>query len=68
VPIVFTVSPRGAALLLQGSAADALVATGLALAGLVAIALGAGGYLWRPAAPWERAVAIAAGLLLLALI
>jgi TRAP transporter 4TM/12TM fusion protein len=68
VPLVFTMSPRGAAMLLQGSAGDVLVVTGMAMAGLVAIALGAGGYLWRPAAPWERAAAIGAGVLLLAFI
>jgi TRAP-type uncharacterized transport system fused permease subunit len=68
VPVVFTVRPRGAAMLLQGSASDAIVATGLAAAGLAAIALGAGGYLWRPAALWERAAAIVAGALLLALV
>ena len=68
VPLVFTLRPRGAALLLQGSAADAVVATLLTMAGLAAIAMGAGGYLWRPARPVERAVVIATGLLLLLLV
>jgi TRAP transporter 4TM/12TM fusion protein len=67
VPLVFTLRPRGMALLLQGGALDAAIITMTAMAGLVAVALGAGGYLWRPAGPLERVVAIAAGLLLLAL-
>jgi TRAP-type uncharacterized transport system fused permease subunit len=68
VPLVFTLRPRGTAMLLQGSAAEAVIATLLTMAGLAAIALGAGGYLWRPARPVERVVTIAAGLVLLALV
>ena len=67
VPFVFTVSPRGGAVLMQGSAFEVIWVSSLAAVGLAAIAAGAGGYLWRPATPVERALAIVAGLLILAL-
>jgi TRAP-type uncharacterized transport system fused permease subunit len=67
VPFVFTLNPRGTAILLQGSAAEIALATSMAVAGVIAIAAGAGGYTWRRATVVERAVAITIGLVLLAL-
>jgi TRAP-type uncharacterized transport system fused permease subunit len=69
VPFVFTVKDGGAALLLQDSVAAALTIALPTLVGIVAIATGAGGYLWRrPATPVERGLAIAAGLAILMLV
>ena len=69
VPFVFTVSPRGAAVLMQGSAVTVVWVSIVAAAGLALIAAGAGGYVWRrPATTIERAAAIAAGLAVLWLI
>jgi TRAP transporter 4TM/12TM fusion protein len=67
VPFVFTINPRGTAILMQRDATDIVLATVLAVAGVVAIAAGAGGYTWRRATVVERALAIAVGLVLLAL-
>jgi TRAP transporter 4TM/12TM fusion protein len=68
VPFVFTVKDSGDALLLQGSAGATLTVALATLVGIVAIAMGAGGYLWRrPATAVERGLAIAAGLAVLIL-
>jgi TRAP transporter 4TM/12TM fusion protein len=65
VPLVFTLSPRGAALLAGRPPLEVLLASGLVATGLAAIALGAGGHVWRRATLAERALAIGGGLLLL---
>jgi TRAP-type uncharacterized transport system fused permease subunit len=48
VPFVFTVAPRGTALLMLGSAGDILIVTLLTALGLIAFAVVAG---WLPATP-----------------
>jgi TRAP transporter 4TM/12TM fusion protein len=68
VPFVFTVKPGGAAILLQGSGIEVLAVTATTLTGIVLVAVGSGGYVWRrPATAVERGLAIAAGLAILAL-
>jgi TRAP transporter 4TM/12TM fusion protein len=64
VPLMFTLTPRGAALLLQGSIADVLLVSAMALIGIAAIAVGAGGYLRRLATPVERTLAILGGMVM----
>jgi TRAP transporter 4TM/12TM fusion protein len=65
VPFVFTVSPRGLAILLQGTLFDVLWVSAVAAAGVAAIAIGAGGHFRQALSRVERGVAIVAGLLLL---
>lgn len=65
VPFVFTVSPRGMAILLQGTLFDVLWVSAVAAAGVAAIAFGAGGHFRQPLSRLERTAAILAGLLLL---
>jgi len=66
VPFMFT-QPDGLAILWWNvSVFDAVVASVSAIAGIIAIVSGVGGYLFRPANVFERALLIAAGLLLLA--
>ena len=65
VPLVFTLTPGGAALLLQGSAADILRVTVVAAAGIALIGAGAGGHLRRPLSAVQRAAAIVTGVTLL---
>jgi TRAP-type uncharacterized transport system fused permease subunit len=68
VPFVFTVKPGGAALLLQGAAGDVVLVTLTTIAGVVVVAIGAGGYFWRrPLTMVERLLVIGAGLTVLAL-
>lgn len=66
VPLVFTLDPRGRGLLLLGPPGDAAVITLVALAGVVGIAIGAGGWIRRAATAVERALALAAAALLFA--
>ncbi|MDP9282863.1 MAG: TRAP transporter fused permease subunit [Chloroflexota bacterium] len=66
VPFMFT-QPEGLALLWRGaSLPDAVIASVSALIGIVAVVSGVGGYLLRPTTWPERALLVAAGLLLLA--
>ena len=65
VPLTFTMNPRGVAVLLQASVGDILLVSLMAALGVAAIAAGTGGYIRRVATPLERALAIAAGVLLL---
>jgi TRAP transporter 4TM/12TM fusion protein len=64
VPFAFTLSPRGSAMLLQGPAIDVLWVCGMAAAGVAAIAVGTGGFMWRPASVPERVLAVGGGLLM----
>jgi TRAP-type uncharacterized transport system fused permease subunit len=66
VPVMFTLSTRGRALLMDGSAIDIISVTGIAALGIAAVSAGAGGSLKRAATPMERALLIAGGLLLFA--
>jgi TRAP-type uncharacterized transport system fused permease subunit len=65
VPFAFTLRGEGAGILLQGPPADVLWSSMTAAVGVGALAMGAGGWLRRRATPVERALAVAAGLLLM---
>ena len=62
VPFFFVYEP---ALLLKGSPADIILAVISASLGLIALAAGLQGYLLRSAGLWQRAVLVAAGLMLI---
>ncbi|HEV2124121.1 MAG TPA: TRAP transporter large permease subunit, partial [Chloroflexota bacterium] len=64
VPFIFTLSLEGLGVLLQGPLRDVLVTTLTAAAGIVGLAVGLGGWLWRAANLPEHVLATAAGLLL----
>jgi TRAP-type uncharacterized transport system fused permease subunit len=66
IPIAFALGPRGAALLLDGTAADIAIMTAAAALGVAGIAAGAGGWIRGRATPAERVLAVAGGLLVLA--
>jgi len=63
-PFAFTLSAQGMGLLMQGGVMAVVMATGTALAGILALAAGLGGWIRGPATRLERALAIAGGLLL----
>jgi TRAP-type uncharacterized transport system fused permease subunit len=65
VPFMFTLTPRGMAVLLEAPVMDILSVSGMAAVGVAAIAAGSGGYIRRAATPLERALAVAGGLLML---
>ena len=67
VPFVFTMSPHGSAVLMQGSALGIIRALVVSAAGVTAIAAASGGYAWRPVTLVERALLIATGVGILAL-
>ena len=64
VPFAFTLAPRGMGLLLRAPLADVIVSVATAALGVGALAVACGGWLRGPATRGERAVAAAAGLLL----
>jgi TRAP-type uncharacterized transport system fused permease subunit len=64
VPFVFTLTPDGLGILLQGTAASIAAVTVTAAAGIVALAAAFGGWIRGPASPLERALAGLAGGLL----
>jgi len=66
VPLMFTLSPSGRGVLLDGSLADIIWISVVAAAGIAAIAAGTGGYLRRAASPIERGLLVAGGLLMFA--
>ena len=65
VPFAFTLEPRGMGILLRAPAGEVLVSVGSAALGVAALAVACGGWLRAAATPGERAVAAAAGLLLI---
>jgi TRAP transporter 4TM/12TM fusion protein len=65
VPFVFTVDPRGLGLLMQGSAVDIVWTSIAAGLGVVAVSVGAGGWMRRAATAFERLLSFAAAALLL---
>jgi TRAP transporter 4TM/12TM fusion protein len=65
VPFVFTVMPDGAGVLLHGTGRQILVATLTATAGIAALAVSLGGWLRTRLGAVPRAIAGAAGVLLL---
>jgi TRAP transporter 4TM/12TM fusion protein len=66
VPFTFTLAPNGEALLLNAGPLQVLGVTAMAIIGVAATAAGAGGHLFRPARPEERALLVVGGLLMFA--
>ncbi len=64
VPFVFTLTPQGQGVLLEGSALDIATATFTAAAGVAMLAAGLGGWIRGRASTLERILATAAGALL----
>ncbi|MCL6646706.1 MAG: TRAP transporter fused permease subunit [Chloroflexi bacterium] len=64
VPFVFCLSPEGLGVLLQAPLPEVLWTTLTAAVGVLALAVGFGGWLWGPASRPERVLAVVAGLLL----
>jgi TRAP-type uncharacterized transport system fused permease subunit len=63
-PFAFTLSKQGMGLLLQAPLGDVVMATGTAVLGILALAVGLGGWLRTTANAAERVLATAGGLLL----
>jgi TRAP transporter 4TM/12TM fusion protein len=63
-PFAFTLSSEGMGLLMQGTPATILLATGAAAVAILALAAGLGGWIVGPASTPERALAVAASFLL----
>ncbi len=64
VPFVFTLSPEGMGVLMQGPVIDVISASATAAAGVAALAAGFGGWIRRAASLPERLGLVAGGLLL----
>jgi TRAP-type uncharacterized transport system fused permease subunit len=64
VPFAFTLSPEGMGILLQASLVDTVVTVSTAVVGILALAMGLGGWLRQEANILERTLATAGGLLL----
>ena len=64
VPFAFTLSPEGLGVLLQAPLADVARTVLTAAVGILALAMGLGGWLRRAATTPERVLAVAGGLLL----
>jgi TRAP-type uncharacterized transport system fused permease subunit len=65
VPFAFVLDPAGVGLLLKGSAADVIHVTATAVLGIAALACGVQGWMLQRTGWLERAMLIAAGLLLM---
>jgi TRAP transporter 4TM/12TM fusion protein len=63
-PFAFTLSEQGLGLLMQGPTAQIVLSTGTAVAGVLALAAGLGGWIRGPANAVERIVATVGGVLL----
>ena len=64
VPFVFTLDPRGMAILLQGTVVDVLWVSLAATLGVAGVAAGIGGWMRGPASVAERLLAVIAAVLL----
>ena len=64
VPFTFTLSPEGLGVLLQAPLTDIIRTVATAAVGILALAMGLGGWLRQKATTVERALAVAGGLLL----
>ena len=64
VPFAFTLSPEGLGVLLQAPLADIVRTVSTAAVGILALAMGLGGWLRQGATTVERTLAVAGGLLL----
>jgi TRAP-type uncharacterized transport system fused permease subunit len=67
VPFAFTWTTGGEAILLRGGAAEVAMAAAMSALAVAAIAVGAAGFLRRPATSLERGLAILGGVLLLSI-
>ena len=56
---------EGRGVLLEGPWTQVVSASATAALGVAALAAGFGGWLWKRASPWERALFVLSGLLLL---
>ncbi len=63
-PFMFVLAPDGVGLLLSGPTANIIIVSFTAVVGIVALAIGAQGWLSRPLVIHERALFLGAGLLL----
>jgi TRAP transporter 4TM/12TM fusion protein len=61
VPLVFTLRPEGAGILLRGPVANVLISTATAAAGIAALAGAFGGWLLGPVSRFDKALLIIAG-------
>jgi TRAP transporter 4TM/12TM fusion protein len=64
VPFAFTLSPEGLGVLLQAPLVDTVTTVSTAVVGILALAMGFGGWLRREATMVERTIAVGGGLLL----
>jgi len=64
VPFAFTLSPEGLGVLLQAPVSDIVRTVATAVVGILALAMGLGGWLRQVATALERALAVIGGLLL----
>jgi len=64
VPFAFTLSPEGMGVLLRAPLVDIVTTVSTAAVGILALAMGLGGWLRAAATPLERTLAVAGGLLL----
>ncbi len=64
VPFAFTLSPEGLGVLLQAPLVDTIKTVSTAVVGILALAMGFGGWLRQAATMVERTIAVAGGLLL----
>ena len=64
VPFAFTLSPEGLGVLLQAPAVDIVRTVSTAVVGILALAMGLGGWLRQETTTPERTLAVAGGLLL----
>lgn len=64
VPFAFTLSPEGMGVLLQAPLVDTVTTVSTAVVGILALAMGFGGWLRREASMVERTIAVGGGLLL----
>jgi len=63
-PFAFTLAPGGLGLLMQGTPTQIVISAAVATLGVVALAAGLGGWIRSRATLQERALSVAAGLLL----
>jgi len=64
VPFVFTLSPGGSGVLLQGSVVHIVTTSAAAMLGIAALSIGISGWLRRKATVDERALLVTAAVLL----
>jgi len=65
VPFMFTLTPAGGGLLLQGPVVDSLWITFTAIIGIISLVTGIGGWLFRRTNGFERVLLVIAGIMLI---